>query len=104
MEGDPARLVRFLNERVEVQLSEVRGFRGVLVGFDKHLNIVLKEAEEMRVIDGESRFEARGLIILRGIHIQSVGANVDPQPTARIGQSAWQAGIGTVNPFARGSV
>jgi small nuclear ribonucleoprotein (snRNP)-like protein len=88
---------------VEVQVSEVRGFRGTLVGFDKHLNIVVMDAEEMRLIDGEPRFEARGLIVLRGIYVQSVGSGADPPPGTPAGRSAWQPGVGAVDPFARGS-
>jgi hypothetical protein len=93
----------FLTWKGELQLSEVCGFRGILVRFDKCFNIVLKDAEEMRVIGCEPRFEFRGLIILRGIYIQSVGANIDLQSMVRVGQSSWQTGIGAGNPFARGS-
>jgi small nuclear ribonucleoprotein (snRNP)-like protein len=100
MEGDPGRLVRFLRERVVVHLSEARAFRGVMLGLDKHLNIILGDAEEVRIIDGEARAEPRGLIVLRGINVQSVSADAEPLSSHAAAGFAWQAGVGAVSAGA----
>jgi small nuclear ribonucleoprotein len=41
-----------VSSRVIVELRAGREFRGVLDGFDVHMNLVLKDAEE--IVDGES--------------------------------------------------
>jgi small nuclear ribonucleoprotein len=41
-----------INSNVMVELKGGRGYRGVLEGFDPHMNIVLRNAEE--VIGGEA--------------------------------------------------
>jgi small nuclear ribonucleoprotein (snRNP)-like protein len=100
MENDPARLVRLLQQGVEVQVSSTRMFRGVLLGFDKYLNVVLSECEECRFVGDEVLSQPRGLIILRGINVQSVAANTLAPPPSRAGRSVWQRNIGTVSPVA----
>jgi small nuclear ribonucleoprotein len=45
-------LSQAISGRVIVELRAGREFRGVLDGFDVHMNLVLKDAEE--IIDGES--------------------------------------------------
>jgi len=52
-----------LNNRVIVELKGRREYRGVLDGYDLHMNLVLKDAQEM--IDGEVKREIP-LTILRG--------------------------------------
>ena len=44
-------LNRSLNSRVIVELRSGREYRGVLDGYDPHMNVVLREAEE--VVKGE---------------------------------------------------
>jgi small nuclear ribonucleoprotein (snRNP)-like protein len=101
MENDPGRLVRLLQQSVEVQVSETRMFRGVLLGFDKHLNVILNECEEYKLIGDEILSDPRGLIILRGINVQSVAANTLAMPRGREARSLWQMNIGTVSPLTR---
>lgn len=43
-------LQRSLNGRVIVEMRAGREYRGILDGFDPHLNVVLREAEEF--VDG----------------------------------------------------
>jgi small nuclear ribonucleoprotein len=45
-------LSQAVSSRVIVELRAGREFRGVLDGFDIHMNLVLKDAEE--IVDGES--------------------------------------------------
>lgn len=58
---------------------------GTLIGFDKHLNLILADSEEFRIIkpkkkDGPLREIKRplGLIVLRGDIIISINAEVSP--------------------------
>ena len=56
-----------LNERVIVELRSGRAYHGVLDGYDvPHMNIVLKNADEMK--DGES-VKKHNMIIVRGDNI-----------------------------------
>jgi len=56
-----------LNERVIVELRSGRAYHGVLDGYDvPHMNIVLKNADEMR--NGES-VKKHNTIIVRGDNI-----------------------------------
>ncbi len=56
-----------LNERVIVELRSGRAYHGVLDGYDvPHMNLVLKNADEMK--DGES-VKKHELIIVRGDNI-----------------------------------
>lgn len=97
METGAARLKQLLGARVVVSLSEVRMFRGQMIGYDKHLNVVLRESEECRLIDGQLRSEPRGLIVIRGINVSTIGADSIPITSQHTG-SLWQTGIGTAEP------
>ena len=56
-----------LNNRVMVELRSGRGYHGILDGYDvPHMNLVLKNAEEM--IKGES-ISKHNTIIVRGDNI-----------------------------------
>ncbi|MEM1508722.1 MAG: LSm family protein [Thermofilaceae archaeon] len=48
-----ALLKNSLNKQVLVKLKGGREIRGILRGFDQHLNLILEEAEESR--EGQSR-------------------------------------------------
>ena len=55
-----------LNNRVIVELKGRKEFRGILDGYDLHMNLVLKEAQE--IVNGESVREIP-LTILRGDNV-----------------------------------
>jgi small nuclear ribonucleoprotein len=55
-----------LNNRVIVELKGKREFRGVLDGYDLHMNLVLKEAQE--IVNGQAVREIP-LTILRGDNV-----------------------------------
>ena len=59
-------LSKNLNNPVMVELKGNRGFRGTLDGFDPHMNIVLKNAEEM---EGGKVIRKLDLAILRGDNV-----------------------------------
>jgi len=55
-----------LNKPVLVAMKGNKEYRGVLDGYDQHLNLVLKNVEE--IIDGESK-GVHNLIIVRGDNV-----------------------------------
>jgi len=55
-----------LEQRVIVELKGGREFRGTLDGFDVHMNLVLKEVEEL--LNGE-KLRSSALTIVRGDNV-----------------------------------
>ena len=55
-----------LDESVLVRLKGSREFRGVLQGYDVHMNLMLEDAEEL--IDGEAARKI-GTVIVRGDNV-----------------------------------
>lgn len=56
-------LNRALETQVLVGLKGGKEFRGKLVGFDMHVNLVLEEAEEVQSGEASRRF---GTLVIRG--------------------------------------
>jgi hypothetical protein len=75
-------------------------FLDVLLGFDKHLNSVLKECEECRFRRDDVLLQPRGLIVLHWINVQRIAANTLAAPPGRDCRSLWQRNISTVSPVA----
>jgi small nuclear ribonucleoprotein len=59
-------LSKSLNKPVIVELKGNRGYRGILDGFDPHMNLVLKNAEEL--LGGEIKAKM-DLAIVRGDNV-----------------------------------
>ena len=59
-------LSKALNKPVIVELKGNRGFRGTLDGFDPHMNLVLKNAEELEAGEATRKME---LAIVRGDNV-----------------------------------
>ena len=55
-----------INSSVMVELKGGRGYRGLLDGFDPHMNVVLRNAEEL--LNGESK-KKMDLAIVRGDNV-----------------------------------
>jgi len=55
-----------INSSVLVELKGGRGYRGILEGFDPHMNLVLRSAEEM--IDNETLRKVE-LAVVRGDNV-----------------------------------
>jgi small nuclear ribonucleoprotein B and B' len=74
------RMIQFINKKLLVTLSDGREMVGMLLAFDKHMNVVLGDVTETRPLskkagaDGASVTRTLGLILLRGQHILSVRA------------------------------
>ena len=82
---------------------------GTFLAFDKHLNLVLVDAEEFRTLNKnraaiiEERVEKRslGLIILRGENVVSMAVEGPPPPKAK---SVSSGGPGMARGVGRGSM
>ena len=59
-------LSKYLNKQIIVELKGNRGYRGVLDGFDPHMNLVLRNAEELE--NGEVKRKV-DLTIVRGDNV-----------------------------------
>ena len=55
-----------INSPVIVELKGGRGYRGILDGFDPHMNVVLRNAEELR--EGESKGKVN-IAVVRGDNV-----------------------------------
>lgn len=84
-------------------MQDSRMLVGTFIAFDKHLNLVLSETEEHRIIKakrpGEKDREikrALGLVLLRGENIVAMSAEAPPAQAAR------KVGEGTAPGLGRG--
>lgn len=59
-------LSKNLNKPVMVELKGNRGYRGTLDGFDPHMNLVLKNAEELEAGEVKRKLE---MAIVRGDNV-----------------------------------
>jgi small nuclear ribonucleoprotein B and B' len=78
-----SKIGQLLNSRVKVTLQDGRVFIGQLLAHDKHLNFVLADCEEFRLLkrgNGDSERRNLGLIVLRGEEIVSVSQETGAPP------------------------
>jgi small nuclear ribonucleoprotein B and B' len=101
-----SKILQYLNWRVRVTLSDTRYMIGTFLAFDKHMNLVLADTEEFRVIkpkkgsaSKEVKEEKRvlGLIILRGINVVNFIPETPP-PAKNKAAPLPGAGVGRVIP------
>eukprot|EP00580_Thalassiosira_gravida_P016862 CAMPEP_0201659638 /NCGR_PEP_ID=MMETSP0494-20130426/2423_1 /ASSEMBLY_ACC=CAM_ASM_000839 /TAXON_ID=420259 /ORGANISM="Thalassiosira gravida, Strain GMp14c1" /LENGTH=100 /DNA_ID=CAMNT_0048137207 /DNA_START=191 /DNA_END=490 /DNA_ORIENTATION=- len=89
--GKGSKLLRYIEHRLRISLVDNRTIVGTFLAFDKHLNLVLVDAEEFRTLSNgrnnraailEERVEKRslGLIILRGENVVSMAVEGPPPP------------------------
>lgn len=121
-----SKLLRYIEHRLRVSLVDGRTIVGTFLAFDKHLNLVLVDAEEYRHARAarggpsndkktnaaaagsaiiEERVEKRtlGLIILRGENVVSVAVDGPPPPGNRAA-AASSAGPGVARGVGRGAL
>lgn len=82
------KMLALINYRLRLTLSDGRTLVGQMLAFDKHMNVVLADAEEWRTLknrgkDGEVREQRRslGLVILRGETLVSLSVEGPPPVT-----------------------
>ena len=103
MQLETTNLNRFLQSIVRVELNEHHYFIGQLLAYDKHLNIVIYDAEEHQITEEGENVSNQDLLIIRGENIQAV--TMEQPPTAHskdVRSSHIHVGIGKVHPFGRG--
>jgi len=88
--GKGSKLLRYVEHRLRVTLHDGRSIIGTFLAFDKHLNLVLSEAEEFRTLKSkgsaallEERTEKRslGLVLIRGENVVSLAVEGPPPPS-----------------------
>mmetsp|Transcript_25469 Transcript_25469/g.59650 ORF Transcript_25469/g.59650 Transcript_25469/m.59650 type:complete len:160 (-) Transcript_25469:286-765(-) len=87
--GKGSKLLRYVEHRLRVTLHDGRSIVGTFLAFDKHLNLVLSEAEEFRILRKsgaallEERTERRslGLVLVRGENVVSLAVEGPPPPS-----------------------
>jgi len=87
--GKGSKLLRYVEHRLRVTLHDGRSIVGTFLAFDKHLNLVLSEAEEFRILrkSGAALLEERkerrtlGLVLIRGENVVSMAVEGPPPPS-----------------------
>jgi len=85
-------MLQFVNWRMRITISDTREIVGTFMAFDKHMNMILGDSEEFRLVkqDGKKGKEAwveekrlLGLLLLRGDAVVSVKPVGPPAPTPK---------------------
>jgi small nuclear ribonucleoprotein B and B' len=101
-----------VEHRLRVTLYDGRSIVGTFLAFDKHLNLVLSEAEEFRTIKksssgGSAILEERtdkrtlGLVLIRGENVVSLAVEGPPPPS---GKTTVTGGPGMARGAGRGTL
>lgn len=102
MQVENKKLACLINGYVTVKISENRFFNGILSNFDENLNIVLKDSEDHKIINGNEEVTEVGLIFLRGSCIIGIFAKDIPSIKPKLNkESRYQIGTGKVSTFSR---
>lgn len=103
-----------IDYRVRITMNDGRQLTGLLMAFDKFMNVVLADTEEFRRIrrrpttkaqtDALEQEEKRtlGLIILRGEQVVSISVDAPPVSEGVGRYATLQPGVGVGKPVGRG--
>lgn len=90
---------QWIDHRVKLTLNDKRMLVGTFIAFDKHLNVVLADTDEYRVLlpkkQGDPEREIKrplGLLVIRGDSIVSISA--ERSPNVRVGERVQDAVFG----------
>jgi len=111
--GKGSKMQNLIDYRVRITLEDGRQLTGLLMAFDKFMNLVLADTEEFRRIkrrstttaqaDGEQEEKRTlGLIILRGEQVVSLSVDAPPVTEGSGRLAPIQSGFGTAKPVGRG--
>eukprot|EP01061_Rhynchopus_euleeides_P013447 TRINITY_DN2347_c0_g1_i1.p3 TRINITY_DN2347_c0_g1~~TRINITY_DN2347_c0_g1_i1.p3 ORF type:complete len:151 (+),score=10.08 TRINITY_DN2347_c0_g1_i1:129-581(+) len=84
--GSKRGIFKYMGHRVTAEIEVGRTIVGTLLGFDRHMNMVLDESEEFRTVFGKRKnakhTERRhlGLVLLSGRRLKSLSIENDPSP------------------------
>ena len=99
---------QWIDHRVRVTIADQRMLVGTFIAFDKHLNIVLADTEEFRVLkalkptDPEREIKrSLGLLVLRGDNIISISAEKAPKQLENKVSELHNSGPGMAIPISR---
>ena len=104
-----SKMLAFINYRMRITLVDGRQIVGRFMAFDRHMNLVVADAEEHRKlppkkgIDEDERHVRRvlGFVLIRGEEVVSLTVEGPPQSGAKKAQVA-PAGPGTAAGAGRG--
>ena len=101
--------MRYVEHRLRVTLHDGRYIIGTFLAFDKHLNLVLSEAEEFRMLKQkgailEERTEKRslGLVLIRGENVVSLAVEGPPPASGNAAAKLTPGGPGMARGAGRG--
>mmetsp|Transcript_16712 Transcript_16712/g.23573 ORF Transcript_16712/g.23573 Transcript_16712/m.23573 type:complete len:179 (+) Transcript_16712:143-679(+) len=111
--GKGSKLLRYVEHRLRVTLQDGRSIVGTFLAFDKHLNLVLSEAEEFRtskkksssssnIVEEKQLKRVLGLVLVRGENVVSLVVEGPPPPSSS-GAKLMPGGPGMARSAGRGS-
>lgn len=112
--GKGSKMQNLIDYRVRITMNDGRQLTGLLMAFDKFMNLVLADTEEFRrtkrrsttkaQVDDMEQEEKRtlGLVILRGEQVVSLSVDAPPVSENAGRLAPIQSGFGTAKPIGRG--
>lgn len=101
------KMLQFVNWKMKVSIQDTRTLVGTFMAFDKHMNIVLGDCDEYRVVKSKKSSEFKeekrslGLVLLRGENVISMSAEAPPAPKPK-SAAAGRGGPGIGRAAGRG--
>mmetsp|Transcript_43819 Transcript_43819/g.65014 ORF Transcript_43819/g.65014 Transcript_43819/m.65014 type:complete len:155 (-) Transcript_43819:211-675(-) len=106
--GKGSKLLRYVEHRLRVTLNDGRSIVGTFLAFDKHMNLVLSEAEEFRtlrtkaaIVEERTQKRSLGLVLIRGETVVSLA--VEGPPPSSGASKAMPGGPGLARGAGRGA-